>query len=106
MFQYDLTDARKIDSKADRKNAFETWAHGKLPKDGLHLQYENGKTSPFKGKTHVFVATSWGDYVGGDGLWRRFVSYRAPVVNHTIVYTWTWDGENWSPMTQQSFIQF
>lgn len=105
MFKFDLTDARDLARKLDKKDAFDTWALTNLPPDGKFLRYENGNTSPFKGKTHTFVATSWGDYQGSDGVARRFVAYRAPVVNHTIVYTWKWDGEKWLPLIEQQFIQ-
>ena len=106
MFQYEFTDARAIRGTGAKQEAFNQWAMEKLPADGLHLKYKAGNTSPFKGKTHEFLATSWGDYVGGDGKPRRFVSYRAAVVNHTIVYTWVWDDDKWQPMTTQSFVQF
>jgi len=106
MFTHDITDLRDIRTRLDKKAAFETWRDANLPNDGKSLQFKNGNTSPFKGKTHEFLVASFGDYFGADGVARRFVSYRAAVVNHTIVYTWRWDGEKWLPMTEQQFIQF
>jgi len=106
IFQYEITDLKIYLGRKDKEAAFDTWAADRLPTDGKHLKYENGKSTPFKGKTHAFVAVSYGDYMGGDGRPRRFVSYRAAVVNHTIVYTWAWEDNRWLPFTTQEFITF